>query len=38
MALQYLSLPVGSAAMLIFVAFDLVQIVRGKPREERYGG
>jgi TRAP-type transport system small permease protein len=38
MALQYLSLPVGSAAMLIFVAFDLVQIVRGKSREERYGG
>jgi TRAP-type C4-dicarboxylate transport system permease small subunit len=38
MALQYLSLPVGSAAMLIFVAFDLVQIARGKTREERYGG
>ncbi|MDP1991847.1 MAG: TRAP transporter small permease [Syntrophales bacterium] len=38
MALQYLSLPVGSAAMLIFVAFDLVQIVHGKSREERYGG
>ncbi len=38
MAWQYLSLPVGSAAMLIFVAFDLVQIVRGKSREERYGG
>jgi len=38
MAWQYLSLPVGSAAMLIFVAFDLVQIIRGKTREERYGG
>ena len=38
MALQYLSLPVGSAAMLIFVSFDLVQIARGKTREERYGG
>jgi TRAP-type C4-dicarboxylate transport system permease small subunit len=38
MAWQYLSLPVGSAAMLIFVTFDLVQIVRGKSREERYGG
>ncbi len=38
MAWQYLSLPVGSAAMLIFVAFDLVQIARGKTREERYGG
>jgi TRAP-type C4-dicarboxylate transport system permease small subunit len=38
MAWQYLSLPVGSTAMLIFVAFDLFQIVRGKTREERYGG
>jgi TRAP-type C4-dicarboxylate transport system permease small subunit len=38
MALQYLSLPVGAAAMLIFVGFDLVQIIRGKTREERYGG
>ena len=38
MALQYLGLPVGSAAMLVFVAFDLIQILRGKSREERYGG
>jgi TRAP-type C4-dicarboxylate transport system permease small subunit len=38
MALQYLSLPVGSAAMLVYVAFDLTQIIRGKSREERYGG
>jgi TRAP-type C4-dicarboxylate transport system permease small subunit len=38
MALQYLGLPVGSAAMLLFVAHDFVQIVRGKSREERYGG
>jgi len=38
MAWQYLSLPVGSAAMLIFVSFDLIQIIRGKTREERYGG
>jgi TRAP-type C4-dicarboxylate transport system permease small subunit len=37
MALQYLALPVGSAAMLVFVAFDVVQIVRGKSRQERYG-
>jgi len=37
MALQYLGLPVGSAAMLLFVAYDFVQIVRGKSREERYG-
>ena len=38
MALQYLSLPIGSVAMLIFVAFDLAQIFRGKTRWERYGG
>jgi TRAP-type C4-dicarboxylate transport system permease small subunit len=38
MALQYLGLPVGSAAMLVFVAFDVVQIIRGKTHEERYGG
>jgi TRAP-type C4-dicarboxylate transport system permease small subunit len=37
MALQYLGLPVGSAAMLVFVAFDLTQILRGRSREERYG-
>jgi TRAP-type C4-dicarboxylate transport system permease small subunit len=37
MAFQYLALPVGSAASLVFVGYDLVQILRGKPREERYG-
>ncbi len=37
MALQYLGLPVGSAAMLVFVGFDLIQILRGRSREERYG-
>jgi len=37
MALQYLGLPVGSAAMLVFVSFDLIQILRGRSREERYG-
>jgi TRAP-type C4-dicarboxylate transport system permease small subunit len=37
MALQYLGLPVGSAAMLVFVAFDLIQILRGRTRGERYG-
>lgn len=36
MAIEYLALPVGSAAMLVFVLFDLVQIVRGVPRAERY--
>ena len=38
MAFQYLALPIGSAAAFVFVAFDLVQIFRGKSAEERYGG
>jgi len=37
MAFQYLALPVGSAASLVFVGHDLIQILRGKSREERYG-
>ena len=37
MASQYLSLPVGSAVTFVFVAWDLVQILRGKPAAERYG-
>ena len=37
MAFQYLALPVGSAVSLVFVAYDLIQILRGKTREERYG-
>ena len=37
MAWQYLSLPVGSALTFIFVAWDLVQIARGRPAAERYG-
>jgi TRAP-type C4-dicarboxylate transport system permease small subunit len=37
MALQYLSLPVGSGASFVFVAYDFVQILRGKSQEERYG-
>ena len=37
MSWQYLSLPVGSAATFVFVAWDLVQIVRGRPAAERYG-
>ena len=37
MSWQYLSLPVGSALTFVFVAWDLVQIVRGKPAAERYG-
>jgi TRAP-type C4-dicarboxylate transport system permease small subunit len=38
MAFQYLALPLGSAVSFVFVTFDFVQIVRGKSREERYGG
>jgi len=37
MALQYLALPIGSGASFIFVAYDLVLILRGKTHEERYG-
>ena len=37
MAWQYLSLPLGSALTSVFVAWDLMQIVRGRPAAERYG-
>lgn len=37
MAWQYLSLPVGSALTFVFVAWDLVQIARGRSAAERYG-
>jgi TRAP-type transport system small permease protein len=36
MAVQYLSLPVGSAIALVFVGWDLLQIARGVPRQQRY--
>jgi len=36
LAVQYMSLPVSSAIALLFVAWDLVQIVRGVPRQQRY--
>jgi len=36
MAVQYLSLPVGSAIALVFVVWDLLQIARGVPRQQRY--
>jgi TRAP-type C4-dicarboxylate transport system permease small subunit len=36
MAVQYLSLPVGSAIALVFALWDLLQIVRGVPRGLRY--
>jgi len=37
MALQYLALPVGAGAMAVFTAWDLVEIIRGKSRQQRYG-
>jgi TRAP-type C4-dicarboxylate transport system permease small subunit len=37
MAVQYLALPVGAAAMALFVGWDIVQIARGRTRDERYG-
>jgi len=37
MAWQYLALPLGSAAALIFVVYDAVLMVQGKSRAERYG-
>ncbi len=37
MAWQYMPLSIGSGASLIFVAYDLYLILRGKSREERYG-
>jgi TRAP-type C4-dicarboxylate transport system permease small subunit len=37
MSAEYLGLPVGSAATLVFVLYDLSQIARGLPRAERYG-
>jgi TRAP-type C4-dicarboxylate transport system permease small subunit len=35
-AVQYLSLPVSSAIAMVFVIWDLFQIGRGKPRQQRY--
>lgn len=37
MSLQYMALPVSSGAGMVFVAYDLYQIIQGKSREERYG-
>jgi TRAP-type C4-dicarboxylate transport system permease small subunit len=37
MAVQYLALPVGSVATAVFVGWDLVEILRGKTHEQRYG-
>jgi TRAP-type C4-dicarboxylate transport system permease small subunit len=37
MTFEYLGLPIGSAATLVFVIYDLVLIARGVPRSGRYG-
>jgi len=37
MAWQYASLPVGSALTFVFVAWDLLAILRGRTAAERYG-
>ncbi len=37
MAYQYLALPVGAFFSFLFVAFDLLQIIKGVSRFERYG-
>jgi TRAP-type C4-dicarboxylate transport system permease small subunit len=37
MSIQYLPLAIASGAGMIFVVYDLYQIVRGKSRRERYG-
>jgi TRAP-type C4-dicarboxylate transport system permease small subunit len=37
MAYQYMPLAIGSGAAMVFVGYDLYQIVRGVPREMRYG-
>ncbi|MEO6362580.1 MAG: TRAP transporter small permease [Caldimonas sp.] len=36
MAFQYMGMAVGCTVMALFVAFDLLQILRGVPRELRY--
>jgi TRAP-type transport system small permease protein len=36
MAWQYIPMPLGIGLMGVFVGWDLVQIVRGTPREQRY--
>lgn len=38
MASQYAALPVASAITIIFVLWDLIEILRGRTRVERYGG
>jgi TRAP-type C4-dicarboxylate transport system permease small subunit len=37
MATQYVALPVASAITMVFVAWDLVEILRGRTYAQRYG-
>jgi TRAP-type C4-dicarboxylate transport system permease small subunit len=37
MATQYAALPVASAITMVFVGWDLAEILRGRTRAERYG-
>ena len=32
-----MALPVGAGAMAVFTAWDLIEIIRGRNREQRYG-
>ena len=36
MAIQYMGMAVGCSLMAVFVAWDLWQVLRGVPREQRY--
>lgn len=36
MAVQYIPLPLGIGLMVLFVGWDLIQILRGVPRNHRY--
>ena len=37
MSFQYLGMPVGCFAMLVWVLWDMVRILRGETREQRWG-
>lgn len=37
MSTQYIALPVASVITMVFVAWDLIEILRGKTSEERHG-
>lgn len=36
MAIQYIPLPLGVGLMVVFIGWDLIQILRGVPRDQRY--